>query len=100
MHILVLPSFYPSQARPQTGVFFADQVAMLREGGHRVGILVAPRLRELLYVIQHERRLPDLSAAEAEGEGVYRMYGGWFPRVFPRVTAVLHRHVGRRAYTR
>lgn len=98
MHILVLPSFYPSVARPSTGSFFADQVQMLRRAGHQVGVLVAPRLRELVHVIQRERRLPDLTRAEREDTQLYRMYGGWFPRVFPLISAYLHRVVGLRAF--
>lgn len=100
MHILVLPSFYPSAARPNTGIFFQDQAQALHRAGHEVGVLVAPRLRELAHYVRHNRRLPNLTSAEREAEALYRMYWGWFPRVFPLITAWLHKGAGMRAFAR
>lgn len=100
MHILVFPSFYPSPVRPQTGIFFKEQVAALRKAGHRVGVLVAPRLWETLGHIRDERELPNLTSATHQGDNVYRMHWGWFPRVFPLICAALHGDAGFRAFDR
>lgn len=100
MHILVLPSFYPSPIRPHTGIFFRDQVEALRRRGHQVGVLVAPRIRETIDHIRRERHLPDLRTAVLEERAVYRMHWGWFPRIFPRICALLTGPAGLRAFER
>lgn len=44
MHILWTPSWYPSAHHPFNGTFFAEQVAMLRKAGEKVGVItVDPR---------------------------------------------------------
>lgn len=53
LHLLIIPSWYPSNDEPTCGVFFLDQARALQRAGHRVNVLVAPqpksfrRLREL-----------------------------------------------------
>ena len=100
MHILVLVSFYPSSVRTQTGVFFKEQVAALRKAGYRVGVIVAPRLWETLGYVRDNHKLPNLRTAVDEGDGVYRMHWGWFPRIFPLICATLHSSAGMRAFER
>ena len=39
MHILILPSWYPTSREDVNGVFFRDQALALREYGHRVGVI-------------------------------------------------------------
>ena len=39
MHILVLPSWYPTKENPNNGIFFAEQAAALAEFGHRVSVV-------------------------------------------------------------
>lgn len=39
MHILWVPSWYPSEEEPLNGSFFAEQRKMLMDAGHTVGIL-------------------------------------------------------------
>lgn len=93
MHILVLPSFYPSRVRPLAGIFFKEQAEALQRAGHKVGVLVAPRIRETLDYIKSDRGLPSLHTITVEGTPevpVYRMHWGWFPRIFPLITAGLH----------
>jgi len=56
MHVLVLPSWYPTPERPWSGIFIENQVLALARAGVRVGVvfveqrsvrtLSAPRLRE------------------------------------------------------
>ncbi len=43
-HVLVLPSWYPSELDPVRGVFFREQAQAVRDAGARVGV-VAPVLR-------------------------------------------------------
>lgn len=91
MHILVFASYYPSDIRPQTGIFFKVQVEALRKAGHQVGVIVAPRLWEIIaHVRQHKR----WDSFIREDNTIYRMHRGWFPRVFPLICAMWHRHEG------
>lgn len=46
MHILVIPSWYPTQPADLNGVFFREQAQGLRRSGQRVGI-IAPQFRSL-----------------------------------------------------
>jgi glycosyltransferase involved in cell wall biosynthesis len=51
MHILLLPSTYPSKANPTLGIFYRDQAQALHKAGHKVGVLVTrlPPGREFLF---------------------------------------------------
>lgn len=46
MHVLVLPSWYPTREAPEQGIYFADQVRALRRAGVRTGV-VYPEHRSL-----------------------------------------------------
>jgi teichuronic acid biosynthesis glycosyltransferase TuaC len=103
MHILIVPSYYPTDMQPLTGIFIQKQAAALRKAGHRVGVLVAPRLsatRE--YVSRHG--LPSLRPItvyiEEPDIPVYRMHWGWFPRPLPPIVARLLTLAGRSAFER
>ena len=39
MHVLILPSWYPTEKDPTNGVFFAEQAEALAEYGHRVSVI-------------------------------------------------------------
>lgn len=39
MHVLVLPSWYPTKARPHAGVYLREQAQALRQAGVRVGVI-------------------------------------------------------------
>lgn len=39
MHILILPSWYPSSPTDVTGIFFRDQSLALLKSGHKVGVI-------------------------------------------------------------
>lgn len=41
MHVLMLPSWYPRDARDLSGSFFREQAQVLASSGHRVGVLAA-----------------------------------------------------------
>src|SRR5437016_3353942 len=102
MHILFVPSYYPSAEAPITGIFFHDQALGLHKAGHRVGVLVTPRVNVTL---AHLRRGGRLEAATLENDvfpdfPVYRMHWGWFPRPFPFIITPLLGAAGASAFER
>ena len=42
MHVLILPSYYPSRERPATGMFIHEQGVALKKAGYQVGVLDRP----------------------------------------------------------
>ncbi len=96
MHILVIPTAYPSKQRPVSGVFYQEQVEALRRAGHQVGVITAPRIIETWGMMKDTKRLPPLMTAEASNE--YRLHHGWFPRIFPLITARLHKNAIEKAF--
>jgi len=44
MHILVIPSWYPTKNNPIFGIFFKEQAMALKEFGHNVGVIYPKRL--------------------------------------------------------
>lgn len=104
MHVLFVTSYYPSREAPITGIFFHDQARALHKAGHKVGVLVTPRLNVSL---AHYRRsgLAHLEATTLESDyftefPVYRMHWGWFPRPLPPVVVALLGAAGGRAFAR
>lgn len=93
MHILYLPSWYPSYPGDITGVFFREQALALAKHGHQVGV-ISPQLRPLhawqtLFTgrrgIEHEID---------SGLPTFRAHGmSWFSRL-PRANAWLWRRYG------
>ena len=82
MHILILPSYYPSDINPITGIFFRDQAYALRKAGLQVGV-VAPIIRSLKYITprQGDLFLRDQKTIES-GVPTYRRYAwNWLPRI-------------------
>ena len=47
MHILVIPSWYPSPENPIRGIFFLEQAQALQKAGHQVRVLVPPTLKSI-----------------------------------------------------
>jgi glycosyltransferase involved in cell wall biosynthesis len=77
LHILILPSWYPTATAPTAGVFFREQAQALRQAGIRVGV-VYPDMRSLRTL-----RLSGLSAnrfqitgTDENGLATLR-YNGW-----------------------
>lgn len=58
MHILILPSWYPSNANDIRGVFFRDQAIALHNYGHTVGV-IAPSMRSLRTLGKARSHVPD-----------------------------------------
>src|SRR5690606_17748600 len=101
MHILIIPSYYPSPERPITGSFFHEQAQALAQAGHRIGVIVTPRIDVTRAYI---RRVGIGGARALSREDyfpefpVYRMHWGWFPRPFPPLVTLLTRQAGLRAF--
>ncbi len=104
MHVLFVTAYYPSPESPVTGIFFHDQALGLHRAGHKVGVLVTPRLNvTLAHVKRHG--VSQLAATTRDDDffkdfPVYRMHWGWFPRPFPFVIAPLLASAGKRAFER
>jgi hypothetical protein len=47
MHILFIPSWYPTRENPISGIFFREQAHALKRAGHQVGVIY-PQLRSLI----------------------------------------------------
>ncbi|HVU13942.1 MAG TPA: glycosyltransferase [Phototrophicaceae bacterium] len=101
MHVLIVPSYYPSPKAPITGIFIQKQAQALHKAGHRVGVLVTPRVNVTL---EQARRAGLTSLRTTTRETyftefpVYRMHWGWFPRVAPPLVTLLLRTAGKRAF--
>ncbi len=99
MHILVLPSFYPSPPRPTAGIFFQDQVRALSRRGHQLGVLVAPRMPEVRYDAHQSGTFFRLfTYEEQDAVPIYRMNWGFFPRIFPLLCAQVHAYFGLKTF--
>jgi teichuronic acid biosynthesis glycosyltransferase TuaC len=103
MHILIVPSYYPTAMQPLTGIFIEKQAVALRKAGHRVGVLVTPRLSATRDYVNKNGLLslrPFTVDMQAPDIPVYRMHWGWFPRPLPPVVALLVTQAGKRAFQR
>ncbi len=85
LHILVLASYYPSEARPYVGSFIRDQVRALYARQHRVGVIAGPRWIETRNQIVAKRTLPPWYTIEAAHVPIVRMNWGMVPRIFPTI---------------
>ncbi len=103
MHILIVPSYYPSREKPITGIFIHKQAQALHKAGHKVGVLVTPRISVTLEQIRQDG-VSSLRATTREAYftefPVYRMHWGWFPRVLPPVLTPVLKSAGKRAFER
>lgn len=98
MHILILASLYPSTIRPTTGIFVADQVNILRNAGHQVGVFIAPRLYETLHYIRQHKALPPTLQKVNDSESTYRLHSMWVPRFFPLISAQIYKRAAQKAF--
>jgi len=101
MHVLILPSYYPSRERPATGTFIHEQGVALKKAGYQVGVLIAPRFEVTRpYLKRVGLRNAELTSREDDYPEfpVYRMHWGWFPRPFPPLVALLITQAGYHAF--
>ena len=77
MHILLIPSYYYSPAHP-AGSFFHDQALALHRAGHKIGVLVMPRIEVTRYDLRQNglRQLRAVKIEDHDGLPVYRMLMG------------------------
>lgn len=86
MHVLVIPSWYPTAERPAAGVFFQDQARVLHKAGMRVGV-VAP-IQRSIRTLAHGHVLKygfQTQFCEEEGIPTFRSLGWAVPKL-PRVS--------------
>lgn len=76
LHVLIIPSWWPSPERPMNGVFFADYVAAFAEAGARVGV-VYPDLVGLRFLRRWKSipLRPNLMTETSSGQPVVRLRG-------------------------
>lgn len=102
MHILVIPSYYPTEELPSTGIFFREQVEALHKANHKIGVIVAPRIRATMTQFRKHKNIRELFSSTMEesdlGYPIFRMHWGWFPRIFPRICGWLHKNAGLKAF--
>lgn len=80
MHILVLPSWYPSKLSPLRGVFIKEQVSVLVNSGVQVGVIY-PEFESVRLLSKKAFKWQRfcLSEGEENGANVMRWHGWYFP---------------------
>lgn len=98
MHVLILPSWYPTPAQPTRGVFFREQAQALSQSGLQVGV-IAPQRQSLRRLMKRHTETPSgLDFVDDNGVATYRHYGwSWFP-LWPAFHAKLWLQSGRRLF--
>ena len=76
MHVLLIPSWYPTTERPQNGLYFVDQAKALSRRGLRVGVLY-PELQSLRHLSPQKFRRKHFQRAFSIEHGILtlRQYG-------------------------
>lgn len=98
MHVLIVPSWYPTSERPVSGIFFREQAIALAKAGHKVGVVFPERksIKRLRLERKYWRR--EIDTVDDHGVITFRSYGWyWFPRI-PYANAELFIRDGLRLY--
>ncbi|MCD4755959.1 MAG: glycosyltransferase [Deltaproteobacteria bacterium] len=100
MHILILPSWYPTHENPINGIFFREQVHALKNAGHQVGVIY-PQLRSLILMRKSLFGWPSgITYEDDDGIPTYGLYGwAWLPLI-PRQNINLWLKAGERLFER
>ena len=100
MHILILPSWYPTHENPINGIFFREQVHALKNAGHQVGVIY-PQLRSLLLMRKSLFGWPSgITYEDDDGIPTYGLHGwAWLPLI-PRQNINLWLKAGERLFER
>lgn len=98
MHVLLIPSWYPTASNPLSGVFFRKQAEELQSAGVTVGVVVPPFLRSKRHLL-HLRSLRGLAAQKdltvENGIPVYRgVQWRWLPGNMQQANARLQVRAG------
>lgn len=86
MHILWIPSWYPTAEDPIMGIFFKEQAIALMEEGHQVGVIYPEMrpLKQLAWSLAKKNRFQITHAVE-DGLPTYRLHG-W--NLFPKMEQI------------
>jgi len=100
MHILILPSWYPTYENPINGIFFREQALALKNAGHQVGVIY-PQLRSLILMCKSLFGWPSgITYEDDEGIPTYCLHGwAWLPLI-PRQNMNLWLRAGERLFER
>ncbi len=98
MHLLIIPSWYPTPTQPTRGTFFREQAQALSTAGFQVGV-IAPQRRSLRWLLKGRRGLPSgLTFNDDRGVPTYR-HEGWSTQPFwPTMHARLWLRAGHRLF--
>jgi glycosyltransferase involved in cell wall biosynthesis len=96
MHVLIIPSWYPTSDRIIAGIFFREQVHALAKNVQNVGV-IAPQLLSLRkFAIRNLRS--SIAYENDQGIPTYRWQGmAWFPKV-PYANNALWLRAGRQLF--
>lgn len=97
MHILIIPSWYPTFKGDISGSFFREQTLAIQKNGYKVGV-VYPQLRSLKQWKSIFNGQYGLKIEDDEGVPTYRYLSmNWFPRM-PNMSSKLFIRAGMLAY--
>lgn len=76
MHILILPSGYPTKEEPLRSIFFKEQALALKDGGHKVGVIYSEtrRITNINYK-NFKRNHFQITFNDEEGVNTVRLHG-------------------------
>lgn len=76
MHILILPSGYPTKEEPLRSIFFKEQALALKHGGHKVGVIYSEtrRITKINYNNLKENHF-QITFSNEEGVNTVRLHG-------------------------
>lgn len=76
MHILILPSGYPTKEEPLRSIFFKEQALALKDGGHKVGVIYSEtrRITNINYKNFKENHF-QTTFNDEEGVNTVRLHG-------------------------
>ena len=76
MHILILPSGYPTKEEPLRSIFFKEQAIALKDSGHKVGVIYSEtrRITNINYENLKENHF-QVTYTEEDGVDTVRLHG-------------------------
>ncbi|MFN0198413.1 MAG: glycosyltransferase [Planctomycetaceae bacterium] len=81
MHLLIIPSWYPTPIQPTRGTFFREQAQALSAADFQVGV-IAPQRRSLRWLLKSRRGLPSgMTFNDDRGVATYS-HTGWSTQPF------------------
>jgi glycosyltransferase involved in cell wall biosynthesis len=100
MHILIIPSFFPSKQNAMKGIFFYEQALALSNAGYKIGVLVVrttprPDISQLAFPTLRTQ----IEKTTDSGITVYSVTGyHWFLRRFPAAYGQFVNRLGRKLF--